>query len=53
MKIPFHVDIDECSENVSDCEQACINTDGGYLCGCQAGYSFIPGLYGTCVGRFW
>ena len=48
----IHLDVDECAEKTSECEQACFNKRGGYLCGCHAGYSFIPGVYGACVGKF-
>ena len=32
------VDINECAEGISGCAQLCNNTQGGYACGCQAGY---------------
>lgn len=45
------VDIDECEEKVSECEQACVNKPGSYVCGCRSGFSFVRGLHGTCVGK--
>ncbi|CAH2248026.1 serine-rich adhesin for platelets-like [Pelobates cultripes] len=31
-------DIDECYDNISDCEQICTNTLTGYECSCKEGY---------------
>ena len=41
-------DVDECSTGQANCAQTCINTDGGYKCDCQAGYSVNND--GTCSG---
>ncbi|PSN49428.1 hypothetical protein C0J52_06593 [Blattella germanica] len=35
-------DVDECKENVSDCEQTCINTAGSYHCECRDGFTLRP-----------
>ncbi|XP_043474222.1 collagen and calcium-binding EGF domain-containing protein 1-like [Leptopilina heterotoma] len=35
---PVCVDIDECVENSTDCEQLCINEPGGFSCGCNDGF---------------
>ena len=35
----LHIDIDECSEQLGSCTQTCENTDGGYICKCEAGYT--------------
>ena len=32
-------DINECDEHLSNCEQLCINDDGGYHCSCYPGYN--------------
>ena len=34
-------DIDECAANMDDChaQASCMNTDGGYTCTCNAGYT--------------
>ncbi|XP_038671359.1 mucin-4-like [Scyliorhinus canicula] len=32
-------DLDECLENVSSCEQICLNVFGGYNCSCNEGYT--------------
>ncbi|GCB68782.1 hypothetical protein scyTo_0010452, partial [Scyliorhinus torazame] len=32
-------DLDECLENVSSCEQLCLNVFGGYNCSCNEGYT--------------
>ena len=33
-----HIDIDECTEGLANCEQDCINTIGSYMCSCNQGY---------------
>ena len=33
------IDINECSANIDNCTQVCINTDGSYQCNCDSGYS--------------
>lgn len=32
------VDVNECAENMDDCAQLCIDTDGSYVCSCVSGY---------------
>ena len=32
------VDVNECEEGISGCQQYCNNTIGSYYCGCQSGY---------------
>jgi len=32
------VDVDECSLALHDCSQACLNTEGSYMCACRQGY---------------
>jgi len=44
--VPQCIDVDECSTGKANCGQTCINTDGGYKCDCQAGYSVNND--GTC-----
>ena len=34
----FQSDINECAEDIDDCEHNCINTEGGYNCTCDDGY---------------
>ena len=36
------VDIDECENGTSDCEQLCTNADGSYLCQCGSGFVLNP-----------
>ncbi|XP_035693893.1 tolloid-like protein 1 [Branchiostoma floridae] len=44
------IDIDECMSNNGGCQEACLNLDGGYACGCSYGYEIAPD--GTsCVGN--
>ena len=35
-------DVDVCSSGQHDCEQLCINTEGGYQCGCEPHYELQP-----------
>ena len=39
------IDIDECNEGTSNCNQICNNTDGSYTCSCLAGYQFEYDIY--------
>ena len=34
----FSSDIDECTDGTNNCAQVCINTEGGFTCGCNIGY---------------
>ena len=45
------IDIDECRQNISGCNDTCVNTDGSFYCECEnIGYEVGPdGL--TCVGK--
>ena len=31
-------DIDECADNIDDCQQLCVNVGGTYNCACNYGY---------------
>ena len=31
-------DINECSTGPNNCQQVCVNTEGSFTCGCEAGY---------------
>ncbi len=33
------LDIDECSLGISNCSHGCNNTDGGFICTCEDGYT--------------
>ena len=46
----FFSDIDECLEGTSKCNQYCHNSDGGYFCSCQQGYTLDSDKH-TCVGK--
>ena len=41
-------DTDECANSL--CEHGCINTDGGYQCMCNTGYT-LEGLH-ECAGKY-
>lgn len=48
--ITYDDDLDECEQNLNDCEQTCINQVNGYRCDCQDGYSL--GKDGkTCINK--
>ena len=32
-------DINECNQGVDNCAQICTNTIGGFICGCNSGYT--------------
>ena len=44
------VDINECNPSRNDCEQACNNTVGSYLCSCLSGYSLADNKK-NCNGK--
>ena len=46
----FSADINECSEGTSGCTESCINTQGGFQCGCSTGFT-LGGDGMTCIGR--
>ncbi|XP_052712036.1 uncharacterized protein LOC128186279 isoform X1 [Crassostrea angulata] len=41
-------DIDECQRGIADCQQICINTIGGFNCGCEFGYTLDDVDRKTC-----
>ena len=43
------VDIDECAETSSLCDQICVNTFGSYVCTCEPGYNLNDQM--ICEGR--
>lgn len=44
------IDIDECADGTSGCDQQCTNTEGSYRCSCRDG--FYLGLDDhTCIGK--
>ena len=43
------VDINECERKEHNCSQLCDNVPGGFVCGCEAGYS-LQGDGVTCTG---
>ena len=44
------VDVDECASDGVDCPQGCVNTEGGYECGCEPGFE-LEGDGITCVSE--
>ena len=42
------IDIDECIEGTSGCNQLCFNTLGSYECSCERGYE-LHSDYHTCT----
>ena len=45
-----YIDIDECQEDPSPCDQVCTNTVGGFECSCELGYRYAGEDQG-CVGQ--
>uniref|UniRef100_A0A0B6XY64 VWFA domain-containing protein n=1 Tax=Arion vulgaris TaxID=1028688 RepID=A0A0B6XY64_9EUPU len=43
-------DIDECLRP-NQCHQVCVNTEGGYKCGCSAGFKISPEDNTRCIPR--
>lgn len=41
-------DVNECLQNPSPCEASCQNLDGGFACGCPAGFALDPADNSTC-----
>ena len=42
-------DIDECaSATLNNCQQVCVNSEGGFTCNCLAGYSLVNSTH--CEG---
>ena len=44
-----NTDVDECTQNIHNCEHTCENTVGSFLCGCNAGYELTSDGR-TCQG---
>ena len=44
------LDIDECGEHVSGCNQHCVNTVGSYYCSCYTGFQINVDQH-TCFGK--
>ena len=46
----FNLEIDECSEGLSSCNQMCTNVIGSYYCICYSGFELLYDNY-TCQGQ--
>lgn len=44
------LDIDECFERRSGCNQICENTAGSFVCKCRSGFKMLENQR-TCIGR--
>lgn len=44
------LDIDECTDGTSGCEQICNNTVGSYMCVCNTTYNLALDLH-SCLGK--
>ena len=49
LSIVSGVDINECERSEHNCSQLCDNVPGGFVCGCEAGYSLQEDVV-TCTG---
>ena len=47
----FLTDIDECTLNIDDCDQLCVNDIGSYHCECHTGYFRDNNLL-SCIGMY-
>ena len=45
-------DIDECGDNIAQCDHGCNNTIGSYYCYCRTGFTLLDAGNGTCKGKF-
>lgn len=45
------LDVDECALNISDCQQGCRNTIGGYECFCFDSYKVVASNPSECEGK--
>lgn len=44
------IDVDECTDDVDNCDQLCDNTEGSFVCSCTEGFELdVDGL--TCNGE--
>lgn len=34
----YSADVNECARNTDNCQQVCVNTNGGFRCACNTGY---------------
>ena len=49
LTVVLSTDVDECAEGTHNCSNLCVNTPGGFQCGCPVGYQLSKsGL--TCEG---
>ena len=46
----YFTDIDECSEQIDNCQQNCHNTLGSYTCSCIIGFQILDADGRTCDG---
>ena len=46
----FIVDIDECAQGISNCEQVCTNSDGAFNCSCFSGFVLHTNSH-SCSGE--
>ena len=46
----LNLEIDECSEGLSSCNQMCTNVIGSYYCICYSGFELLYDNY-TCQGQ--
>ena len=48
--LSFFADIDECAEQVINCEFMCHNTNGSYACSCDTGYTLAINGF-SCISK--
>ena len=48
-------DIDECTPNIDDCDELCVNEIGSYHCECYDGYfrdNNSASCFGKCIAKY-
>ncbi len=47
----YLIDVNECLEASSVCDQLCTNNIGSFTCSCNTGYQLSDSDYKTCFGN--
>ncbi len=47
----YVIDVNECLEASSVCDQLCTNNIGSFTCSCNTGYQLSDSDYKTCFGK--
>ena len=50
LKVVFSLDINECLQDNSGCQDQCVNTEGGYYCACSDPELSLAADKSHCIG---